>query len=271
MLTAVIVYLLYVKGKKKYIIPYIVSYLMIMPIVISCSLQFSTCYYLMSIFSIVILLTDGKNRLKIEHLFLVFGIATSFFDFLTYPLITFGVPAVFYLILNEEENNTKTVKIFKLLTVWFIGYVLMWSCKWVIASLLTSENVIAEGLDSVVFRISNVTSDSSAEKITIIKVIQENLTKFLYTPFSLLLFIEIVFYYLKSKKSNITDNNMFIPFIFLALLPLLWYGIIKNHSMIHAYFTNKALMVSSFALTSMLVSSIENKDYGQKSNSENNI
>ena len=255
--TLTLMYLLYDNGKKKYILPYAVSLLLIMPYAISRCMQFSSCYYLMQVFSIFILMGAKKQR-ELLFVFLFAGIATAYFDFLTYPIAVFSLPAVFAMIVSDEESiEEKAVNIVRFFAFWAAGYVLMWSSKWILASIFTDENVIADAFHSILFRVSDI-SEIGAESFNGFEVLFENLSKFFYTPFTFVYFVIFAFYLIKARKTVYEKRIVsYIPYLILMLFPILWLMIIKNHSMIHAYFTNKSLMVSAFAILSMLVSATE--------------
>lgn len=253
----ILVYLLYDRGKKKYILPYIVSLLLIMPYIVSRSMQFSSCYYLMHIFSVLILLSKDENK-EYPFIFLLGGIATAYIDFLTYPMAVFGLPAVFATIVNDEETiERKAINVFRFFMFWVIGYALMWSGKWILASMLTKENVIADAIHSILFRASDST-EIGVKNFSGLDVLAENLGKFFYTPFTYVYVICFIYYVLRARKTVYEKRvKSFFPYILLMLAPILWLMIIKNHSLVHAYFTNKSLIVSAFAILSMLVSASE--------------
>ena len=255
----VLVYLLYDNGKRKYILPYIASLLLIMPYIISRSLQFSTCYYLMQLFSIFILLSKD-NKKNYLYIFLLAGAATAYFDFLTYPMAVFGLPAVFATIISgEKSTEEKTVDVLVFFVFWALGYLMMWSSKWILASVFTDQNVIADAINSILFRASDTTG-IGAQSFNGFDVLTENLGKFFYTPF-ILVYIALFVYYLLRERKMAYEKRVsgFLPYILLILAPVFWLMLIKNHSMVHAYFTNKSLVVSAFAILSMLVSATESE------------
>ena len=131
----------------------------------------------------------------------------------------------------------------------------MWFAKWALATLLTDNNIILDGIKSVLFRTSGSFEDEE-KAISGFSVIVKNLSRFFYTPFSFALVI-----YLIIANSRVDDSlsheekaARLLPFILVLLLPIIWFMILKNHSMVHSYFTNKALITSAFALTSAFVS-----------------
>ena len=94
------------RNLKNYCVPLLLSLFLIHVEVIGLSLQYSTMFYIMLI-SIIILL-KYKNFLfkenRLFYYFLVIGMASSYFDLLTYPLVSFGVPMIFYLLLNDSSD-----------------------------------------------------------------------------------------------------------------------------------------------------------------------
>ena len=228
-----------------------------MPYIISRCMQFSSCYYLMQIFSILILM-EKDNKKHYLYIFVLSGITTAYFDFLTYPIAVFGLPAIFAMIMSDKDSiEEKTVNIVRFFAFWAAGYVLMWSSKWILASIFTDENVIADAFHSILFRVSDI-SEIGAESFNGLEVLNENLGKFFYTPFTFVYFAAFVFYLIRARRTVYEKRVAnYFPYLILMMFPVLWLMIIKNHSMIHAYFTNKSLMVSAFAVLSMLVSASE--------------
>ena len=89
-----------------FILPYIFTYLMLNPLVLGKSMQFSSCFYLFTFGIITLLMLPDGNRSKYAFLvFLNIGIWTAYFDFLTYPIAAFGIPAVLYIVLLGRERE----------------------------------------------------------------------------------------------------------------------------------------------------------------------
>ena len=72
------------------------------------------------------------------------GIVVSYFDFLTYPLVTLGVPLCLLLILQADKITylQKIKNIISLSIAWVIGYLGMWAMKWMIGSIATHKNIL---------------------------------------------------------------------------------------------------------------------------------
>ena len=241
-------------GLSRYILPYLVSVLMLMPLALAMSLQFSSCYYTLTISSILLLWKrDALDRLD-GMLFLYIGIATAYFDFLTYPVATLGIPAVFYFCLRKDTDIRDTFcRGVKICFTWAVGYVGMWAGKWLIGSLILKQNILAVAVGKLTERSSASAADAGLIQ-NIRAALSANVRSFLHTPAALCFLVLALFLlFLLAKRIRARDTDIakilsvFFPFVILALIPIAWYLVTAQHAVIHHWFTNKALAVSVFA------------------------
>lgn len=258
--------LLYKKKLKHLIIPYVLSILMMcLPAIANC-LQFSSCYYIMTIGSLIILISDDLN-IKPNYIFLFIGICVAFFDFLTYPIATFGFPMIIYLSCNEEKKlEDKLFCLVKCGVFWLFGYGLMWFSKWVIASLTTDEKAISYAFKAFAYRTSNTSPEG--HRHSVLYVIYNNVLAFFKTPFTIAVLIFILIIIVKIYKNESFDKikkasllYYFAPYGILAILPILWYCFATDHSAMHYWFTNKSLIVSLFSILVFLVNLEKKSNY----------
>lgn len=255
-LLGLIIFLFFKKGKKELLLPYLISIGFLCLPVTAINIQFSTCYYIITISVTAMILLGDKLKNKENFFFLYIGIAVAFFDFLTYPLATFGIPAVLYLYMNSQTNLKENIlKLAKLLFCWGFGYGLMWGMKWAFATVFTDENVIYEAINQIGLRTSNANEEMA---LSIFDTISSNLTWFFNTPFTIImivfLFIQYILCVNKQIKMKIPTKEIVrisVPFLMLAILPFIWYSFTINHSYIHSWFTHKTLVMSAFALMCM--------------------
>jgi len=123
---------------REYVIPLITSILVLNPHTISYSMQYSWVYYIILISSILVVKKKDYFLAIPSNLLLFFtliGGLTSFFDLLTWPLATCGVPLVFVLITRKDEWIKKLICIVKCTVSWGIGYLGMWCGCWVISTI----------------------------------------------------------------------------------------------------------------------------------------
>lgn len=238
-------------GLERYILPYLAAGAMLMPPAMAMSLQFSSCYYILTLGSIAVLWKKPSLDRLDGLLFLYIGIATAYFDFLTYPVATLGIPAVFYFCVREKADIRNTFcRGVKICFSWAVGYVGMWAGKWLIGSLILKQNILSVAAGKLTER-----SSADAGLVQNIRAaLSANLRSFLHTPATLavlLLGAALLILLVKSlrrKQTNLTRTAVaFFPFVILAIVPIAWYMVTAQHAVIHHWFTNKALVVSVFA------------------------
>lgn len=216
---------------------------------IGLSLFISLMFLLMLTASIYILI-KGKSIKNIGIVFFIIGMLTSFFDLYSVPIITLGIPLLFYCILNNQENTIK--KILEIIVLWFIGYGSMWIGKWVISDLICNTNTIKNALEKVFW----YTKETTFVNVNFVQALLANYG-FLSVSLCVLLPITIasLVYMILTKKTN---KNVLI-YCIIAIVPIAWLVFGKNHSFIHARFTFRNLFVSEFAMLCILYETIKQK------------
>lgn len=259
-ISILLVYLMYKKRLNSYIIPYILALLSIMPPAIAWSLQYSAIFYIFSLGSVILVLKNEKWKGTRYHvyLFLILGILTSYTDLLTYPIVTFGIPAVFYLCMNEERRIRDNIyNIITLLFYWGVGYIGMWAGKWIVASLLTEQNVIHDALYSLTIRSS--LKDSYGAGFSLFEVLFRNIGIYMLNPISIAMIIFVIVFGIKIHKEQ--TGKKFLKylkeFLLLLVLPFIWYLVVSNHSYIHCWFTYRDIVIFTFAGMCVLVKARE--------------
>ena len=246
---------------KKFIVPFLLSLFLIHPEVIGYSLQYSTMFNIMTI-SVFILLKFRdvlfKNN-RLFYYFLIIGMATSFFDLLTYPLVSFAVPMIFYLLLERDKSNLRDniIKFFLFGLTWSLGYVGMWASKWILASIFLDENIVLVAFNKLLFR-------TSVSEFSRIDVILLNLSVYKHKSY-LIIFCIIAAYYAKriinsKEKIKMANLKRLLPFLLMAILPFLWYFFASNHSYIHFWFTYRELFIFFFAILCSFELIIKNEE-----------
>lgn len=248
------------KKEGAFVIPFLGVYLFLSPISLCSSLQYSPCFYIMMLALYALLI--GREKLtdtKRNYLFLLTGVMTAYFDFLTYPLITLGVPLIFYLVLDgnclPEKQRSSWKNLFLHTLSWGIGYVGMWSSKWVIASVLTGENIIYDAFSQIAYR-----SGYFTERHSYYDTLKLNLgvcnTKVILPALICVAACIVIF---RIKKRIVADRKRFPivgAILFVSLYPFLWYLFTKDHSCSHSYFTWRELGISVFGILTAGVAGI---------------
>lgn len=255
-------WLMFKRKKEFYIIPWMIGYLMLMPIVQAKSLQYSSCHYVFMVGSLaLLLLSEEKLRKYGCFVFLNIGIATAFFDLLTYPIATYGVPMLVFLMLTEGDSfKNKIINIIKNGIFWAIGYGGMWVSKWILATRILGRDIIADGISQFTLRASDNVSGYQLIKR---EVVLENYSTFFSSPakyIAAVCLVYLIYMIIKSRNYHFKEALIKIaPCWLVGLAPVIWYIFAANHSSIHSWFTNKACLVSVLALFFGLISLTQEK------------
>ena len=255
-LVFVIICLLSESGNKKFILSFFGMYIFLSPVSLFSSLQYSPCFYIM-MFALIALfgLQRYFNDTTRNYVFLMAGILTAYFDLLTYPLITLAVPLIAYLgsdcdrFINTKNRGVKNILCYS--ASWLIGYVGMWSSKWIIASILTEENIICDALEQIKFRSGHFT-----EGYTYIDTLKLNLGTCNRNVFLIMVICLAVYMLALTIKNRTRINKKLLScmgmILFVSLYPFIWYFLTKNHSSGHSYFTYRELATSIFGVLTIV-------------------
>jgi hypothetical protein len=223
------------------------------PITMALSLQFSSIYYIVLVTLIVML--RHRNYIESRNLwwavFLWSGIAVAFFDLMTYPAVAMGIPLIVYLMLKNDGTWKHIWNVIRLSIDWVIGYAGMWVIKWFIGSAFTGYDLVADGLGAVGLRSSGEVANIN---MSYLNVLQENFHTIFTKPlpffaavFALVLIIGLIFRKLKFSVSG----SKLLPLILVGTYPFIWYYVIRNHSIVHVWFTHRVFAITVTALCAL--------------------
>ena len=216
--------------------------------VIGMSMQLSWVFIIAMICSIRLLWKDENQLydLTVDLTFLVTGMCTSYFDFLTYPLFTLGVPLTFVFLLRSRLEQRGRLLFSTVLDsfYWAVGYGGMWFIKWILCTVLTGENLIADGFGAL---LSRTGSDVMGVKVGYWDVLEKNIWMIGKYPYALAV-ISVAIVLLAGRGRFVkVSKEILATGMFIICLPLLWYAISRNHSYIHAFMTYRNFGISIFA------------------------
>lgn len=258
-----LVIMLLVKMKKDdYTVPILLLFIFMNPIAVMMTMQYNTVLLITFLALIIVLKMNQvwKNNLYRWLLFfLIIGGNTSFFDLLTFPLVTLGIPLTLWISLNYEENLKKNLfHVISCSFFWSMGYFGLWFGKWILASIITGTNVITNGFNMAKIWTSSLNMDG---KVILWQVLQRQKKVLLDNVAVRIMILLIMIYFLAMivKKLIRLDINLLITYCVIACYPICWDFIIKNHSYTHFWFTYRELVITAFAITMLLVKGRERK------------
>jgi len=215
------------------------------------SLSLSVCFYLMAGAVAAQLIWHEKWNEKGRYyvFFLIVGMATSYFDFLTYPLITLGYPLCVCLYLNREDWRESLKKLVGYSAEWGLGYLGLWAMKWILTDVLTGGSVIRDALDTLSTRTETAEGYSRLEGF--MAVLKQNAGVYANWSFALLLLGMLAGLLLMTvrKRRAFGKRGLACGMVLLlvALYPLGWFFLTQNHAQQHWMYTCKILAVTVFA------------------------
>lgn len=226
------------------------------------SLEYTWTYLLMLLASMVGIQLMFRKRYKAMGVFfLICGMVTNYLDFLTTETLTLTVPLLLMLWVEHKQNgqeNTKTsVHITgKAAVAWGFGYVGMWMMKWLIASIVLSENVMPYVSEHIGERIGGDLGIGLLQYI--FGAIWNNIKCLFpfeygvigaFTGIALVIIPVYVGYVYYGKHIN---KKCVILYTLIGLIPYIRYAILHNHSYLHCFFTYRAQMATILAVVLIL-------------------
>ena len=258
-------YLMWKKNRKGLILPFVIIWGILTPSDTMALLQYSDIYYIYSIGTIIVLAGFDEFKEGFYYLFLGLGIATSFFDFLTYPLVSLAVPLCVFLYMRKSADiKQDLISIIVFSALWTAGYIGMWGFKWILLALFSG------GIwEMVLGKIAMWTSSTSdlGDSISIFSAIARPFVTIITNPFFLASLAYMLVSALISVRFAKHEKSKIIIFGIMALYPIAWFLVIKSHSYSHYWFSHKELIIFSFALMLMFTPEFEiqnRKRNGQK-------
>ena len=269
----IILIIIFIKyNLKELAIAYILGLIMCTAIVVPFCLEYYWTFLIMTIVSIlsIILYKKGKN---LNTLFMITGIITCYFDFLSTELITILVPVLIILTISYKENKISNFKKgFKFLIIsiifWSIGYIGMWISKWILASIILKINALDYVINDMLFRINgtgnpertilaratNLPLRAVDKNIRTIFPIQFLINQKVLTIVILCIIItEIIFIRKKDIKKLWFSGLLLI----ISIIPYIRYLILASHSFSHYFFTFRAQIVTIIGIVLAIIYSID--------------
>lgn len=217
-------------------VAFVASLLMVAFPIVPLSIQFSVCFYV-ALAAMVAILSVPALSASLPVMvctFFVTGGLTSFFDFLTTPQLTLGLPLIACLLASPRTDKVRLVVL--LSVAWVLGYGGMWVTKWLVGTLLTDKDFIADGLRCAHYRV-----DGQNNELTLQAVAKHRLA------FCVMLILGATSAAVAWWRCG---KELFMRHAWLLLVALItpvWFVVIRNHTIEHLWFVWRALAVTFFA------------------------
>lgn len=245
--------------RTKLIFPIFIAWLFMNPVSTILSMQFTAVTVLMLVQLLLFLLLEKRYVdspfLVVEH-FLIAGCMTSYFDLLTFPLVSVGIPLVFWCFLHSRGSVRKNVLfVIGHTAVWGIGYSVMWAGKWVMGSIVLKQNVLMDVVEQAAVRTGSLVREQVISYGDIMYSLWDA------SNIRIIAFGGIVL--AGCLCWGMIHKSLYIKAEFIAVcaivgtFPFVWYAILKNHSYMHMWFCYRELAVTIFAAAMLGMVSID--------------
>lgn len=258
LLTIAVAVMLWRRLSLIHVIAFALTAICLAPLAVVQSLQYSSIAYISLLAMLAVMVLWEKVRssyLSLGMLFFLVGIVTSYFDFLTYPVVALGFPLITYLVMAQEPPRQAFPKAIYASFIWLLGYGCFWASKWLVAVLIMGDVGIVEdaiGQAAVRSALNAGLNDQSLPELGLLDGLIVNIQVFFDCAINdvivcigcaaCLIGLVTAWRRRRYRLSSIA------PLVFVAFLPLLWYLGMGNHSVAHSFFTFRDLSVSVYAL-----------------------
>lgn len=230
---------------------------------ISESLQYFSVF--MVLFSVLLMILyipvirNGRNALL---LLFAAGMAVNYFDMLTAPLLTLGIPLILiicYKLRDEEKLSLKDLFLSAVLlsVSWGAGYALCWAAKWTIGSIVLHKNIFTDAVQTARFRVEG----SESYPLDRALMFKLNIETYFFAKgrkpliFLALIFLVLTGLWIRSHKKNCLRSICIL--VFIALFPYVWYFVLANHSQLHYFYTYRIQAITLFSVFAAFDRSID--------------
>ena len=238
----------------------------------------SVCLQFLSTFLVLFVsigvLMSGYEKLRTKELgfflfFFVVGMMENFFDFLTYPIITLGIPLILLLWMRvrDEKADLKDNLLFTIWSSisWGVGYALTWIAKWGITTVVLGVRYFIRNLSVIEYRLNG----SEEEPLDRIGTLQKNLKAWLnirdngmisWSKVVIVIAVIALILLIWKKAKDMKTILAYLPMLLVAAYPYIWYLVMSNHSQIHYWYTYRNQVLTLFAGLIFLASILKSKN-----------
>lgn len=236
----------YVGRAVALVIPF--SLLMVNVFVMQFSMQFAPV--LLIALSVMLWMAYHREMTGWECGLLLFiaGSLTAYFDLITVPSVTLGLPLLVWVAIQRQTDWRKGLWMIVSLALWWLaGYVLTWLAKWGIATLLTGRNVFADAHGEATIWSRNGGS-------YIFKAIGDCMARlrwiYVVVPLALMLVLAV----LRPRKGA---WPMALQYAVVMLVPVVYYCLMARPAWYHSWFNYRALVTAVAAVLLAVASMVD--------------
>ncbi|MCM1539819.1 MAG: hypothetical protein NC121_01005 [Blautia sp.] len=245
----------------------VAGFLFMKPLLVLISLTMTVCW-LITLAALIFMLwkNDWMREKKLyPEFFLTVGILTSYFDFLTYPVVTLGFPLCAFFLINEREIVGKRSEMVPALremvgrvigysVCWGIGYAGMWAMKWIIADLTLHTGTIKDAIWSIIGRTEAIGGRPRFNGgFYVIGLNLQEYDHVIYPVMAAVIALVSLTLVIAACRKRGTGRALIglVPYMIVFCIPFVWIIAVQHHSALHARFTFRIIAVAVLAVSCM--------------------
>ena len=243
-----VTYLIYKKKNRMYAGIFLTSYFLLMPVAVGFSLQFSWVFYISMLGCLLILkLGDHLSRPdRMIYLFLGLGMCTSFLDLLTYPLYTWAIPLLWWIV-TDETCMGKVRRVIGIGVAWIAGYGGLWILKWCLGTLILKRNILESAINEVFVRsgLEEVEGGGLSFRLEALLI---NWKHYSYKLYFIVLIAWLVYFMVRSISGGFKRSSSACALTLTGSSAVVWYLVLANHTNAHHFFTYRIWGITVLAV-----------------------
>ncbi len=273
-------------GREKgagYVLMLGTSYLLLNPSAMFLSLQYAWVFYIAFCGALVLVVKRDffAARSRYVYCFIVIGMLTSYFDLLTYPLYTWGVPLIWWLAMDTamdgpegriasgasvtgsnrggsgQKCSRAGICLGRVLFsgfAWIAGYAVMWVMKWTVATIVLKRNIFQSALYEVFYRLGAQEEGGTGigDRLNAVYI---NWKHYEYKIYAILLGCWLAGWVWCSLRKGFVRSSRRYAYLLAGVSSIAWCLVLANHTQGHHFFTYRIMGVAVLAFLAMILDS----------------
>ncbi len=258
-ITFLLIFFVAAKRGMRYALMALSSYILLMPMALSLSLQFSWIFYVSYGGTLVLILKKNyfEKNYRYLYFFMILGMAACYFDLLTYPLFAWGMPIVWWIVLDDrpQKEFLWLKEVVNSGIAWIIGYAGIWLMKWILGSAILKTNIFESAINEIFLRSGIAEGDGSwSDRINAIYL---NWKHYEVKIFAVILAVWLIFWIGRTFfMGGWQKDSKRFAYLLIGVSSIVWYFLLSNHTRGHNYFTYRIYGVSILAFFAIVLGSI---------------
>lgn len=241
------------------------SYILLMPVALLFSLQYTWIFYI-AMLSALFLVNKGGWAAENGRYIVIFcgiGMLTSYFDLLTYPLFTWGIPVLWWLMMREPEGKgaRPLMEVIASGISWIFGYGVFWGMKWCLGSMILRRDVIQAALDEILLRSGVEEELTLADRFSAAYI---NWKHYGYCIYALILLLWLIWGLVKGLRRGWRVHSNIFAYCLVGVSSVVWYFTLANHTSAHHFFTYRIFGVSVLAFLAIWAGAFAGEEPGYR-------